>query len=217
MSRACAITLASEMTRGELHALKSIIQTKAFKGKHLEIGTAAGGTLCKMMEAATHRPPFVVVDTMRYFSNQRQTVINNLKQNGLSPENVDIRETTSADAWQTSQKQREAFDFILVDGAHKFRYVMQDLRWAGLLRSGGVLALHDYSSRLKDVQLAADLFLRRNPNFGKISLTDTLLLIEKKNSGDNDEVNLIPDSLAVLFQLFLQIRQSVRKRISPKN
>ena len=165
MSRACAITLASEMTVDELHALKDIIQTKSLKGKHLEIGTAAGGTLCKMIEAATHRPPFVVVDTMRYFSNQRQIVINNLKQNGLPAENVDIREMTSADAWQKSQKQREIFDFILVDGSHKFRYVIQDLRWAGLLCSGGVLALHDYSSRLEGVQLAADLFLRRNENF----------------------------------------------------
>ena len=193
MSRACAITLASEMTGGELHALKSIIQTKAFKGKHLEIGAAAGGTLCKMMEAATHSPPFVVIDTMKYFSNQRQTVINNLKQNGLSPENVDIREVTSADAWQESQSQRETFDFILVDGAHKFRYVIQDLRWAGLLRSGGILALHDYSSRLEGVQFAADLFLRRNRSFRKNSLTDTLLLIEEKDSVTGQEVRLLPN------------------------
>src|SRR3989304_3223474 len=44
-------TLSAELSNDELSSLINIIREKSFKGKHLEIGTAAGGTLCCMMKA----------------------------------------------------------------------------------------------------------------------------------------------------------------------
>ena len=41
---------------------------------------------------------------------------------------------------------------------------MQDLHWAGLLNPNGILALHDYTPRLRSVKWAADYFLANNRN-----------------------------------------------------
>jgi len=47
--RPSAATLAPEMTDDELSGLKQWSQSANLNGIHLEIGTAAGGTLCFMM------------------------------------------------------------------------------------------------------------------------------------------------------------------------
>ena len=57
------------MTAEEHDFLFELIRDRQLTGQHLEVGTAAGGTLCAMMQcfAEQSRPPFVVVDRMTYF------------------------------------------------------------------------------------------------------------------------------------------------------
>ena len=64
--RACATTLAPEVTEKELNALTGLLETSGLDAPHLEIGTAAGGTLKAMMGVYEDgvRPAFVVVDPM---------------------------------------------------------------------------------------------------------------------------------------------------------
>ncbi|OYW22698.1 MAG: hypothetical protein B7Z55_04335, partial [Planctomycetales bacterium 12-60-4] len=78
--RACATTLAAEMTPAEHELLLATLRGLGGHGLHLEIGTAAGGTLCAMLGAFSDasRPPFVVVDPMRYFPQQLDLVRKNL-------------------------------------------------------------------------------------------------------------------------------------------
>ena len=213
MERHCATQLTSEMTQTELDALRHILGTRRLPGHHLEIGTAAGGTLCEMMGAATHHPPFVVIDTMNYFANQRQIVERNLAAHGLPPEQVEFREMRSWDAFQHARRKLEAFDFVLIDGTHKFRYVMQDLHWAALLNPNGILALHDYTPRLRSVKWAADYFLANNRNYHRIALADSLLLLEKTAPDGPRGPNLLPDPVASFMHPLFQFENSVRKRL----
>ena len=213
MERPCATQLNSEMTQTELDALRSILSARQRPGRHLEIGTAAGGTLCEMMRAATHRPPFVVIDTMNYFANQRQTVEQNVTSHGLPLDQVEFREMRSWDAYQHSRKALESFDFVLIDGTHKFRYVMQDLHWAALLNPNGILALHDYTPRLRSVKWAADYFLANNRNYHRIALADSLLFLEKTAPDGPDGPNLLPDPVASFMHPLFQFENSVRKRL----
>ena len=137
--RKSATTLASELRDDELAFLLEIIKNSRFSGKHLEIGTGAAGTLCQMIKCCQNdvSPPFVVVDRMTYFPDQLEIVKENLIKNNINPLAVDIRVSKSADAFVKAEKAREQFDFILIDGTHKIRYITQDLRWARLLRVGG--------------------------------------------------------------------------------
>ena len=213
MERPCAKLLNSEMTQQELDGLCGILGTHQRPGRHLEIGTAAGATLCEMMSAATHRPPFVVIDTMTYFANQREIVEKNIALHGLPLDQVEFRVMRSWDAFQQSVQTREAFDFILIDGTHKFRYVMQDLHWAGLLNPNGILALHDYTPRLRSVKWAADYFLANNRNYHRVALAGSLLILEKTAPDGPDGPNLLPDPVASLMHPLFQFENSVRKRL----
>ena len=213
MERPCATQLTSEMTQPELDALRSILASRPRSGRHLEIGTAAGGTLCEMMRVTPHRPPFVVIDTMNYFANQRQVVEQNVTSHGLPLDTVEFRETRSWDAFQHSRRTLESFDFVLIDGTHKFRYVMQDLHWAALVNPNGILALHDYTPRLRSVKWAADYFLANNRNYHRLALAGSLLFLEKTAPDGPRGPNLLPDSVASFMHPLFQFENSVRKRL----
>jgi predicted O-methyltransferase YrrM len=201
------------MTPRELDALTRLVRERAKPGRHLEIGTAAGGTLCELIRAAVHAPPFVVIDPMTYFSNQKETVERNLEQHGISLSQVDIRVTRSWDEFHRAQAAGERFDFILIDGTHKFRYVVQDLHWAGQLETGGILALHDYTPQIRAVRTAANHFLSRNSNYRHIELVDTLLILEKTAPDGPRGVRLMPDAAAAIIHPLFQLENSVRKRL----
>ena len=145
--RNCATTLEAEMTTEEHDFLLELIRDRQFTGQHLEVGTAAGGTLCAMMKsfAEQSRPQFVVVDRMTYFPDQMETVRQNLQNHQLDPDTLDFRVATSAAAFAAAEKSGDRFDFILLDGNHKILAVMADLRWTRLLNPGGIICLHDYS------------------------------------------------------------------------
>lgn len=213
MERTCATQLTSEMTAPELDALRGIFRSHPRPGRHLEIGTAAGGTLCEMMLAAGHRPPFVVVDPMNYFPDQKAVVERNLTEHGLPLAQVEIRVARSWDAFLAARAAGETFDFILIDGTHKFRYVMQDLRWAGLLNPRGILALHDYTPRLRAVKWAADHFLANNRNYHRIALADSLLLLEKTAPDGPRGPRLMSHLSASIMHPLFQFENSVRKRL----
>ncbi len=146
--RACAKTLESELAEDELSFLLETIHASNYEGKHVEIGTAAGGTLWRMIEKVRADNPhrFVVVDPMKYFTDQLTLVQKNVYSRGISLDRVDFRIASSEEAFEDASRELETFDFIFIDGNHKLRYVAQDLRWARLLNAGGKLALHDYSS-----------------------------------------------------------------------
>ena len=215
-SRPCAETGLPEMSGEELEALRNWMpQNEGVQSRYLEVGTAAGGTLCFMMNCFSdaERPEFVVVDTMRYFPQQFEIVKRNLADNGLTSARIDFRVMTSSDALTFAEKNRERFDFILVDASHKIRHVMGDLRWMRLLRAGGMACLHDYTSRFKGVCLPVDRFLKRNQHFKRIGLVGSLLCIHKKTDGLCPEVSMTDRLWSYLLSPLLQLDSSVRKRL----
>lgn len=212
--RPSAATLESEMSPSELEFLTSLIKKNAFTGPHLEIGTAAGGTLCRMIKAAEKtQPRFVAVDPMNYFADQENTVRRNLSQNGIDSSSVDIRAARSYQAFLKAKKQKESFDFILIDGAHNIKYVTQDLSWTRLLRPGGIVTLHDYCHQTVGVQIAANRFLRKHKNYKIIGQVGSLLAIQKQAKSKRTETSTFDLILAYLTSPFLQLQASVKKKI----
>lgn len=211
--RRCSETLEAEMTPAEQKFLQNIIRKKNFSGPHLEIGTAAGGTLCKMMKCFDDqtRPKFVVVDRMTYFPNQLTIVKENLSQNGLPEKGVEFRTTTSAEAFAQAEKQDDRFDFILIDASHKILAVMADLRWLRLLNVGGIACFHDYAERFPGVKLSIDRFLSRYKNYEKIGLADTLLAIRKTASCESPEVSPLDRVYSMMMYLPLEVQRKINK------
>lgn len=219
MPRPSATTLQPEMTDVELAALREWLAGARLAGRHLEIGTAAGGTLCFMMGCypAGQRPPFAVVDTMSYFADQLGTVRRNLANHGLAGDAVDFRIMRSEAAFQAAEAAGERFAFILIDASHKVRHVMADLCWLRLLEVGGLACFHDYGVAFKGVTWPVDRLLRRHPHFARVGQADSLLAIRRTGESPRREVDWADRLWALAWSPLLQWELSLRKRAARKN
>ncbi|MFT4554351.1 MAG: putative O-methyltransferase YrrM [Chlamydiales bacterium] len=213
--RDCATSLQSELADDELSLLLNTLKNLAPKGKVLEIGTAAGGTLWQMFNAVkevVESPNFVALDPMCYFPNQLSVVKENLIDNGIDAEQVDFRIDFSANAFAGAKRDQEEFELIFVDGNHKCRYVMQDLDWLSLLRVNGFAVFHDYGQAHKGVKKAVDTFLKNNSNYVQRGLVRELLVVEKIAETHKQEVSKLDHAMAVIYTFLFQFERSLKKR-----
>jgi len=205
----CASTLEAEMTAAEHELLLKTLRELGRAGTHLEIGTAAGGTLCAMLGAfpTDRRPPFAVVDPMSYFPQQLDAVRRNLRDHGFDPATIDFRVATSQVAFQDAENRGEAFDFLLIDGCHKIRSVMTDLKWTRRLSVGGVVCFHDMTPRHRGVWLAVNRFLARHPNYERVAQADSLLVVRKAAASTTPEIDATDEWYARAWYLPLQVER----------
>lgn len=216
--RPSATTLQPEMSDEELSALRQWLTSSDLRGRHLEVGTAAGGTLCFMLGcyASGQRPAFSVVDTMAYFPNQFDIVRENLARHGLSAEAVDFRVARSGEAFERAAAAGERFGFMLVDASHKIRHVMADLRWLRLLEVGGLACFHDYGTIFKGVTWPLDRVLRNYPHFTRVGQAGSLLAVRRERESDRREVSAVDRLWALAWSPYLQWERSLRKRLAPR-
>ncbi len=212
--RASATTLAAEVSDNELAALKALLQRRRLVGTHLEIGTAAGGTLKELMRCYpdAERPRFVVVDPMRYFPDQPAIVRKNLASAGLDPERVDFRVGLSWPEFQRAERADERFAFIFIDGSHKIHHVTEDLAWTRLLEPGGIVCFHDYDRNFPGVVLAVDRFLARYRNYRVVEQVESLLIVEKTAASTAKEIGAWDRLRARIINIFHQLQASAKKR-----
>ena len=205
--------LTSELSENEFSYLMRLLKDEGLKGNHMEIGTASGGTLWNLIKNyGDDVPHFVVIDPMNYFPDQFTLLKKNLRNNGVDPDIVEFRVSTSDIALKYVE-EGERYDFIFVDGSHKLKYVMQDLRWTRYLAPGGILCLHDYHPKTKGVMLAADRFLGKYPNYQKVKLVDRLMVIRKTADTPCAEVSAMDILYANIVTPLMQLRKSIEKRV----
>ena len=132
MARPSATTLESECTAEERALLMETLKNSAFSGAHLEIGTAAGGTLKEMMGqyAPDARPNFFVIDPLTYYPNQEDIITHNLTSAGIDPNLVTFWKGVSQDFIDPARASGQMFDFVFIDGDHRHYHVTVDLQWA---------------------------------------------------------------------------------------
>ena len=212
--RPSAINTESEFRPAELAALQALLKSAQLRGPHLEVGTAAGGTLKELLLCyPPPRPHFVVVDSFRYCPRQQEIVADNLRSAGIDPADVDMRAMSSEGALAAAAAAGEQFDFILIDANHQARHVISDLRWAKLLRPGGYLCLHDYGPMFPGVMWATDRFLANNRNYRRVSLSGSLFVIQKNEMSARDEVGSVDLVLGRVLTPLHKLRRSIRKRL----
>jgi len=100
------------MQPDEIDCLIRLIASEDLPGKHLEVGTARGITLCAMVQAlrSPHDPAFVVVDNMRYFPDQIRLIRDNLERFGVDPDSIEFRIGDSRKVFRKAQEAGDSFD-----------------------------------------------------------------------------------------------------------
>jgi len=211
--RGSGLTGQTEMSGVEITLLLSEVAGSKGEGRILEIGTAAGGTLVQVLKTlpVSEHARVSVVDTFDYYPDHMGIFRRNLSDNGLDPDTIDARASRSNIALKGSIGRGETFSFIIVDGSHKLKHVMEDLRWLGLLEVGGVAALHDYSEREPGVKLAVDRFLSRNLNYKIKAQAGTLLVLEKTAVSKGAEVTWLDLIFANVYNVVLQNKKSINR------
>ena len=216
--RASATTLAPEISANELETLTSLLSTERLVGRHLEIGTAAGGTLAALMRCYPDgkRPLFVVVDPMTYFPDQLAIIWRNLAASGLDPVKVDFRVGKSWPMFRRAALNGETYSFVFIDGSHKLRYVTQDLAWTRLVEPGGIICLHDYHPDFPGVIEAVDRFLARYSNYQVARQTETLLVLRKTALSPVAEIGWRDRVRAHVLGTVRQLAAGITKHLRPR-
>ena len=218
MVRECSYTLSSEMAPEEIYEILKFITLHKPKGTHLEIGTAAGGTLCQILKHYRYtlkldQPDFIVVDPLKYFDRQYEKICENFQNHSLSLDNIVFEKKTSNEAFK--KKNFSSFGFILIDGNHKINHFVDDLRYTRYLDKEGLLIIHDYSDKFKGVKISMNLFLKRYSNYTILSNVKSLLIVQKTNDSKVKEINSFDRIFAHILGFIFQIKTSLLKRFSP--
>jgi len=217
--RATALTKDSELSPNALSCLLMELETRKLSGAHLEIGTAAGGTLKAILELYAKMghefSNFFVIDPMTYFPNQYDVVVNNLRDS-IDIAKVEFIQMKSGDAYRSKARDViDDLDFILVDGSHKIKYVAQDIRWAEKLNVGGLLCFDDYQANFPGVDYVVDQIVLPLGIFETIFLEDRLLVLRKVRTSSRMIGPLqlmVCNFLHPVFQLYSSLRNRLKSK-----
>ena len=217
MMRECSYTLSSEMAPEEISEILKFITLHKPKGTHLEIGTAAGGTLCEILKHYRYtlkldQPDFIVVDPLKYFDRQYEKICENFQNHSLTLDNIVFEKKKSNEALK--EKKFNSLALLIIDSNHKINHFVDDLRYTRFLKKNGLLIIHDYSDKFKGVKMPMDLFLDRYKNYTILSRVKSLLIVQKMNETNGSEVKSLDRILAHIFGLVIQLKTSTIKRLS---
>jgi hypothetical protein len=216
VARASATTLESECSAPERALLRDMLNTHDLRDRHLEIGTAAGGTLKELIGLYGDRaagPAFCVIDPLTYYPDQRAIIARNLRAAGIDPGRVQFWQGVTGDFLARERLGGGRFDFVFIDGDHRAYPVMVDLQWADLVNPGGFVCLHDSSEKFPGVTWAIARFLRNCPAFEKVGQVETLVVLRKIAPQGRPCVSRGDLIAAWWWQLRHKWRRSLRKRL----
>ncbi len=216
MVRASATTLESECTEAERALMQRILTTSDLKDRHLEIGTAAGGTLKELIKLYSDRgsvPQFCVIDPLSYYPNQREIIERNLVGAGIDPDSVEFWQGITLDLVTRERSIGGRFDFVFIDGDHRAYPVTVDLQWADLVNKGGFIFLHDSSPKFPGVTWAIERFLQNCPEFEKVGQEGSLVVLHKVAERSKPCVAKADLVAARWWQLRFKWARSLRKRL----
>ncbi|MCY3879209.1 MAG: class I SAM-dependent methyltransferase [Rhodobacteraceae bacterium] len=199
--------------------MTDLLATSGYERPHLEIGTAAGGTLKELMSVYPSRlthPEFHVLDPMTYFPNQMEIIRRALHDWNLDPDSVIFHVGITQTELPKLKAQGTEFDFIFIDGVHRAYPVMIDLQWADLLAEGGVICLHDNQPKFPGVGWSINRFLKVHSGFKRISQVQSLTILKKTGPVMAPAVRPSDLTAAKMVELPIRLRRSIQKRLGKK-
>ncbi|MDC1006383.1 hypothetical protein OAQ34_12250, partial [Opitutales bacterium] len=153
------------------------------------------------------------VDPMKYFNDQLIVIKKNLQKNNIEAKKIRFLICKSRQAQKIAKIDNPSFDFMLIDGSHKQKYVTEDLMWSRFLRVGGLLCAHDFSPQFPGVFRSINEFLKNYKNYKVLFTEGSLIGIQKVAPSASHEVSLGMIFNATVQGFLSQITNSLSKRM----
>jgi hypothetical protein len=133
----------------------------------IEIGVFCGGHARKILDAGVDMlagiDPYIMYDPgmPRMDSQSDYDMLYNIVSSRLSARNYLPLRMTSNQA--LSMLEDDTYDFVFIDGLHTYEQLKWDLEnYSKLIKSGGVVACHDYNHPFfPDLTIAIDEFVKK--------------------------------------------------------
>ncbi len=94
------------------------------------------------------------------FSKMNKSLYDSFLENIIPVENI-ITPIRKKSIEASKDFEDNSLDFVYIDANHQFRNVLEDLKsWYPKVKSGGVIAGHDYDEHWKEVKKAVDVFFK---------------------------------------------------------
>ena len=166
------LILIMQTTEGYRKSLARLIKAEG-GGKFAEIGVLAGKTCKEVLDYCGHIiteywaiDPWAIVKSgkRQNWSQKRwDSVYSHVFEFiGYRPQ-LRVFRMTSIEGAKIAQEEGLKFDIVFIDGDHSYEAVKADiLCWKPLVREGGLLTGHDYSSKYKGVVKAVDEMLGKD-------------------------------------------------------
>ncbi len=163
----------------EAEELRNLIQKKGYT-TCLETGLAFGQSACYMLSSDT-LPTLTSVDPFQEVDYQ-SIGLKNIAANGFADRHTHIVELSEF-ALPKLVESGQKFDFIFIDGDHKFDGAFIDFFFASkLLNDGGTIVFHDMWMR--SLILAKSYILKNRPDFKSVSLQSSNMAAFEKIGTD---------------------------------
>lgn len=147
----------------------------------LETGLAFGQSACYMLSAST-QPSLVSCDPFQ-IEDYNGIGLKNIKANGFSDRHTHIDKRSELALPQLIEEGRQ-FDFIFIDGDHKFDGAFVDFFFASkLLKKGGIIIFHDMWMRA--LVLTANYIKKNRSDFEVVKLKSGNMSGFRKIGNDN--------------------------------
>ena len=169
---------ATAIKTAEAEFLYDFIRSKNLSDT-LETGLAFAKSASHIM-AATGRP-HIAIDP--YQLNYENLGLKNIERLGMKDQ-LDFRPDFSHNVLPALLKEGRTFDFIFIDGDHKFDGILLDFYYADLLlRQGGYVLMHD--TWMRSTRLVERFIKRNRNNFSHIPVSRRNLTLFRKEGEDS--------------------------------
>jgi predicted O-methyltransferase YrrM len=185
----------------ESHELREIIESHGFK-KCLETGFAFGQSACHILSASTS-PKLTSCDPFQT-EEYHNIGLKNVEENGFNDRHSHIPKRSELALPELLEKG-ESYDFIFIDGDHKFDGAFIDFFYASkMIEKGGVIVFHDMWMR--SLILVANYIRKNRTDFKPIKMKSSNMTAFQR-IGDDERDGMV-------FQEFYTTRGMIKYHLN---
>jgi predicted O-methyltransferase YrrM len=164
--------------------IKALYQyARECEGNAVEIGSYRGRSTVVIAAGLRHggKGKVVAIDPHVSKSSDYELFLDNIENTHFADQIIPIR-STSERVFEMKTIQRifrHPIGLLFIDGDHTYEGVKKDLNWVDVVSKGGIIALHDYTSKYPGIVKAVNEYQETHHAMEQLPLLGSMILFRK--------------------------------------